>query len=319
MLTRDQPIEEVNKYYFAYGSNIHLSQMARRCPSSTFIGKAILPGFRWQINTRGVANVVESSDHVVEGLLYDVSCQDERVLDRSEGVSKGFYQKQFLSVDFESHKYAPYKTAYVARILEREKAALSGPLLDDTVPAKVDVEDLYGNAQYPDKLMVGPSSSNSQMNPGPISQEGDAMQVDSISQQPQVEYEMSIEDTPTASESPEATQVHRVQNNRATALVYVSRNFDQDGEIREEYIHRMAQAIDDAAYLGVSTDYIDTWIRPLLHSPSVREDTSHIQSRLDHAETSAAELWMTNRQENDPQNTDLDMVHSGGMQAAESY
>ncbi len=44
--------------YFAYGDNLHISQLAERCPSSIFIGKAVLDGFKWHINERGVANVV---------------------------------------------------------------------------------------------------------------------------------------------------------------------------------------------------------------------------------------------------------------------
>src|SRR6478609_7450773 len=78
-------IRAASTLYFAYGSNLHLAQMAHRCPGSVFKGKAILDSYRWQINERGVANVVESgSDHSVEGLLYMIGPKDERTLDRSE-------------------------------------------------------------------------------------------------------------------------------------------------------------------------------------------------------------------------------------------
>jgi len=123
MSIHKQSIEEGDRLYFAYGSNLHLSQMAKRCPSSIFIGKATLRGYRWQINQRGVANVVESKHDVVEGLLFSVSHGDERSLDRSEGVSKGFYERCHLKVDFEpvrDNDFIRCKCAYVAGVLQKE-------------------------------------------------------------------------------------------------------------------------------------------------------------------------------------------------------
>ena len=45
--------------YFGYGSNLWLHQMALRCPTSQYLGVARLNGYRWIINDRGYANVVE--------------------------------------------------------------------------------------------------------------------------------------------------------------------------------------------------------------------------------------------------------------------
>nr|OQO24403.1 hypothetical protein B0A51_05783 [Rachicladosporium sp. CCFEE 5018] len=84
------------KLYFAYGSNLRMSQMADRCPSSLYKGIAMLTGYRWQINERGVANVVESPPDCVEGLLFSIDESDERTLDRSEGVRLGFYEKKTM-------------------------------------------------------------------------------------------------------------------------------------------------------------------------------------------------------------------------------
>ncbi|KAM3518797.1 hypothetical protein MY4038_009991, partial [Beauveria bassiana] len=89
--------------YFAYGSNIHVSQMAERCPRSLFVGAASLPGHRWQINERGVANIVPSPSHRVEGLVYLVDREDEKTLDRSEGVSRKLYERQMREVDLTPH------------------------------------------------------------------------------------------------------------------------------------------------------------------------------------------------------------------------
>jgi hypothetical protein len=98
---------------------MHLSQMAHRCPESIFKGKATLAAYRWHINERGVANVVESTpDSSVEGLLYLVSPKDERALDRSEGVASGLYQKHLLNVTFEPHEqYSDFKTSPLSQML----------------------------------------------------------------------------------------------------------------------------------------------------------------------------------------------------------
>lgn len=84
--------------YFAYGSNLSLEQMAARCPESRYIGLARLHDFRWQINQRGVANVVPKRGSVVEGLCYLLSRGDEARLDKNEGVPIA-YVKQHEEVE----------------------------------------------------------------------------------------------------------------------------------------------------------------------------------------------------------------------------
>jgi gamma-glutamylcyclotransferase len=84
--------------YFAYGSNLSLEQMAARCPESRYIGLARLHDFRWQINQRGVANVVPKHGSVVEGLCYLLSRKDEVRLDKNEGVPTA-YVKEYEEVE----------------------------------------------------------------------------------------------------------------------------------------------------------------------------------------------------------------------------
>jgi hypothetical protein len=87
------------RLYFAYGSNLHLEQMKRRCPESKFVGSGRLMNYRWQINQRGYANVVKADGFWVDGLCYDISVRDEARLDISEGVAKGAYAKHELPVE----------------------------------------------------------------------------------------------------------------------------------------------------------------------------------------------------------------------------
>ncbi|KAK6501484.1 hypothetical protein TWF481_009322 [Arthrobotrys musiformis] len=86
------------KSYFAYGSNLWLDQMSRRCPSSVFTSVARLPNYRWIISERGYANIVRSPGDEVWGMLYDLPPADEASLDRYEGVPVA-YVKEMMTVE----------------------------------------------------------------------------------------------------------------------------------------------------------------------------------------------------------------------------
>lgn len=115
--------------YFAYGSNLSPAQMHKRLKynpdrSSTPIAIARLPRYKWIICKRGYANVVHMptpTTDEVHGVVYDISPDDERVLDGYEGVDvnrslrvgqhgqagrptdqgDGDYNKQYLEVDIQ--------------------------------------------------------------------------------------------------------------------------------------------------------------------------------------------------------------------------
>ncbi|KAF1926427.1 uncharacterized protein M421DRAFT_422759 [Didymella exigua CBS 183.55] len=82
--------------YFGYGSNLWLHQMSLRCPTSTYLGVARLSHYTWLINDRGYANVVknapdsESYSDQVYGLVYSLLLEDEKRLDRNEGVPDAY-------------------------------------------------------------------------------------------------------------------------------------------------------------------------------------------------------------------------------------
>ncbi|KAF7553013.1 hypothetical protein G7046_g7227 [Stylonectria norvegica] len=97
------------RYYFAYGSNLHLKQMKRRCPNSKLIGWARLVDHRWQINERGYANVVEAAGQWVDGLVYEIDAKDEARLDINEGVSKNAYTKRHMPVLLRRAQSALYR------------------------------------------------------------------------------------------------------------------------------------------------------------------------------------------------------------------
>ncbi|OAN37984.1 poly-gamma-glutamate hydrolase family protein [Mycolicibacterium iranicum] len=72
--------------YFAYGSNLCVQQMARRCPDATDPRRATLADHDWLINERGVATVEPFSGSEVHGVVWQVSDRDLATLDSAEGV-----------------------------------------------------------------------------------------------------------------------------------------------------------------------------------------------------------------------------------------
>ena len=72
--------------YFAYGSNLDVTQMLRRCPDATDPRAATLADHDWLINERGVATVEPLDGAHVYGVLWQISDHDLTVLDSAEGV-----------------------------------------------------------------------------------------------------------------------------------------------------------------------------------------------------------------------------------------
>ncbi len=72
--------------YFAYGSNLCVRQMARRCPDAVGARHALLTGHDWLINQRGVATIEPVSGSEVHGVVWEVSDRDLDALDSAEGV-----------------------------------------------------------------------------------------------------------------------------------------------------------------------------------------------------------------------------------------
>lgn len=101
--TTNLPSIRAQTVYFAYGSNLHLAQMAQRCPESRYLGLGVLHDFQWQINTRGFANVIPYPGACVRGLCYLLSQNDERRLDANEGVPWAYIKEEMAIEVFASN------------------------------------------------------------------------------------------------------------------------------------------------------------------------------------------------------------------------
>jgi phage replication-related protein YjqB (UPF0714/DUF867 family) len=72
--------------YFAYGSNLCVRQMARRCPGAVDPRPAKLADHDWLINERGVATVEPFDGSEVHGVVWRLTDHDLATLDSAEGV-----------------------------------------------------------------------------------------------------------------------------------------------------------------------------------------------------------------------------------------
>lgn len=79
--------------YFAYGANLDVPAMAKRCPRSKPIAPAKLMRHRLAIMREGWLTVTCDPNATVHGLLWDLALSDMPALDRYEDLATGLYTK----------------------------------------------------------------------------------------------------------------------------------------------------------------------------------------------------------------------------------
>jgi len=83
--------------YFAYGSNLNLFQMKRRCKDSVFLKKYELKGYRLNFRSKyRAADIEKSKNSLVPGALFEISKSDEKKLDVYEDFPV-LYKKLYFS------------------------------------------------------------------------------------------------------------------------------------------------------------------------------------------------------------------------------
>ena len=75
-----------------------LETMYDRCLHAKFIEVGELKGYRFIINTRGIASIVPDKDSSVFGIIWTITEKDEAFLDHFEGVKDGWYTKHTVTV-----------------------------------------------------------------------------------------------------------------------------------------------------------------------------------------------------------------------------
>ena len=92
--------------YLAYGSNLNLEQMARRCPTAKVLGSAKLKGYLLTfrgMNGGALANIEPDATSEVPVLLWELQPADEQTLDRYE-CYPSLYRKETVTVTFKGQR-----------------------------------------------------------------------------------------------------------------------------------------------------------------------------------------------------------------------
>lgn len=79
------------RLYFAFGANMDIAGMSRRCPTAEAVGAARLDNHRFAIVQPGFATVIEAPGATVHGVLWRLGSRDINVLDAYENISSGLY------------------------------------------------------------------------------------------------------------------------------------------------------------------------------------------------------------------------------------
>ena len=242
-----------NKLYFSYGSNMHLQQMAARCPDSRLFAKGILRGYKWQINNRGGANVVEGGrEDFVEGIVFTVSPSDVQALRYYENVERKYYVEEELDIEVERIRDTALEgrnPAEVASILalhdSESKLTESHTLVDAASPEQyhTNSNNTVGGTHLQDSRKYSTQSHQS----------------DSESRS-----KLSHERPSTNTAKQPDSMIEEGERVLRKALIYISYEYQLPGVIRDEYIGRMQLAIADTRMLGVSQDYLETSLHPLV-------------------------------------------------------
>ena len=87
------------KKYVAYGSNLNVCQMARRCPNATVFGIGKIKDY--QLTFRGVATIVPEQGREVPVAVWEIDERDEKSLDIYDGYPS-FYRKETIAVEMEN-------------------------------------------------------------------------------------------------------------------------------------------------------------------------------------------------------------------------
>ena len=113
--------------YFAYGSNLNLFQMKRRCKDSFFLKKYELKGYRLNFRSKyRAADIEKSKNSLVPGALFEISKSDEKKLDVYEDFPVlytklyfPYYNKQVMTYIMVNKSEFRYPTERYLNVVKR--------------------------------------------------------------------------------------------------------------------------------------------------------------------------------------------------------
>ncbi|MDE5861201.1 MAG: gamma-glutamylcyclotransferase [Ruminococcus sp.] len=116
------------KYYIAYGSNLNVRQMARRCPTAKPIGTAVIHDYELLFKgskTGAYLTIEKKKGRNVPVAVWEVTVDDEKRLDRYEGYPVFYYKTEMeLPVKFLKTGETKNITAFVYIMHEDRKVGI---------------------------------------------------------------------------------------------------------------------------------------------------------------------------------------------------
>ena len=113
--------------YFAYGSNLNIFQMKRRCKDSKFLKKIKLKDFRLTFRSKyRAADIEPKKNSIVPGALFEISKSDERKLDIYEDypilykkIYFSYYGKKIMTYTMSKKTSFRYPTERYLNVVKR--------------------------------------------------------------------------------------------------------------------------------------------------------------------------------------------------------
>lgn len=85
----------MSKFYIAYGSNLNIEQMKRRCPHSSIVGSAILEDY--ELTFKYFLTVEKKQGAKTPIGVWEINDEDEKRLDAYEGYPT-HYRKEYIDI-----------------------------------------------------------------------------------------------------------------------------------------------------------------------------------------------------------------------------
>lgn len=125
-------MKENIKIYGAYGSNMNIKQMKKRCPNAKVIGTGKLRNYRLTFRglNKGVANVEKIQGRTVPIVLWDITPECEKALDLYEGYPRLYVKRE---VDVATEEGIVKAMIYVMAKQYEDSPALPSKYYLDTI------------------------------------------------------------------------------------------------------------------------------------------------------------------------------------------
>ena len=120
---------EKRKLYLAYGSNLNVFQMRRRCPGAKMVGTATIPDYQLLFKGSGSGaylTIEKKPGSSVPVGVWSVTAHDEMELDVYEGFPN-FYYKAEMTVEVKGIKSGKKRSRKAFVYIMREERELGTP------------------------------------------------------------------------------------------------------------------------------------------------------------------------------------------------